>query len=1074
MPDFAPRPRPHQIEAVDAAVRGLEGPVRPGGNRGLLVSATGTGKTLIAAETARRLAPAGGTLILVPTLDLLTQTVTAWRTLGHDEPMLAVCSLEGDTALGAAGVRATTSGPSLALWARQHARYTVFGTYASLGAVIHAHTGPYGIPALPVWRLVLCDEAHRAAGHVDKSWTDIHDNTLVPAQRRLYMTATPRIYEPFKGRRRRRRGERRGGLGVGAGGQGALFEVGSGGGGHGVGGGVEHHVEPHTGPHIELPPLPDDIAFDVDPEDEYFSPEMQTETIDGIGEMSTSSDRSSGDGGGASPVRVARLPRVPALPEELAVSMDAIDIYGPRVFHLGLAESIQRGLLARFVVLVTDIRDKELNQARRDARKALDEKSPKAPKLVEAWRGKRLAALQTALLKTARENGLRTVITFHHRVAEAKAFALGLPSVGRRLRAELPDQAPTDVRAEWLHGDHPAEHRRRVLGRFAEPGVPGDLSVVANVRILGEGIDCPAVDAVAILDEMSSIVSITQALGRALRQRPGQGKTAAIVVPVFLDDHEHADDMLLSDGHRHLVTVLSALRAHAPEMVEALAVPQARAHGTARAITEDGAGRDEDGAAVVGTRDGNGALGAAAGEAAVGGPGGGPGAGGTGDGADAAAGGGGGVGIGVGVGGSVGGEGTAGVGAGVDAGGVARGPGGVVAGVAGSVGGDGPEVEARPLLRFSSPRDPAVVADFVRLRVIDPDERDWVRGYLAARRFLRSEGHMRIPLDARDEHDHEYPVGQWAAVQRREYAAGRLDAGRVRKLVMLGMVWNHPDAAFDDGLAIARRWAQRHGHLAAPQGAVQDGVRVGQWLANQRRSGVLDNHPEREAALRELDAWWRPDGWTIAWQRAANEVRLYLARGGSLDELAPGHIAGGEDIGRWAQRHATPAVWGKLRAGQIEQLRELGIAPEPGAAVFEGGAVGGDGVEGGVAVGAGVGGVEGRGEEAGGGVGVEEGGAVVGGDGAGAAPAPRRGRSAWETAFGAAVAYRQREGHLEVPRAHVETVAVKTAAGPEDGAGEGGGAVEVRLGKWVNNQRTRRGSLSEERERLLTELGMRW
>jgi len=54
---------------------------------------------------------------------------------------------------------------------------------------------------------------------------------------------------------------------------------------------------------------------------------------------------------------------------------------------------------------------------------------------------------------------------------------------------------------------------------------------------------------------------------------------------------------------------------------------------------------------------------------------------------------------------------------------------------------------------------------------------------------------------------------------------------------------------------------------------------------------------------------------------------------------------------------------------------------------------------------------------------------------------------------------------------------VTTPAGPDDGAvgeDEGGEVVEVRLGKWVNNQRTRRSSLSEERVRLLTELGIRW
>ncbi|MFI6986406.1 helicase associated domain-containing protein [Embleya sp. NPDC050154] len=93
----------------------------------------------------------------------------------------------------------------------------------------------------------------------------------------------------------------------------------------------------------------------------------------------------------------------------------------------------------------------------------------------------------------------------------------------------------------------------------------------------------------------------------------------------------------------------------------------------------------------------------------------------------------------------------------------------------------------------------------MRLRVIDPDERDWNRGYLAARRFPRVHNHRRIPLDARDGHDHGYPVGQWAAVQRKRYAAGRLDKRRTRALVMLGMVWSHPDAAFDDGLTVARR-----------------------------------------------------------------------------------------------------------------------------------------------------------------------------------------------------------------------------------------------------------------------------
>ncbi|MGW9280069.1 helicase associated domain-containing protein, partial [Embleya sp. NPDC055610] len=167
-----------------------------------------------------------------------------------------------------------------------------------------------------------------------------------------------------------------------------------------------------------------------------------------------------------------------------------------------------------------------------------------------------------------------------------------------------------------------------------------------------------------------------------------------------------------------------------------------------------------------------------------------------------------------------------------------------------------------------------------------------------------------------------------------------------------------------------------------------------------------------------------------------------------------------------------------LRPGQVRQLDALGITAETehghGAVAGEGGAAGGDGVEDGVAAAAGVGGARGRGGRNG----TEEGGAVVGGDGAGAAPVPRRGRGAWETGFAAAVAYREREGHLDVPRAHVETVIGPVDAADVEGAVGGaagtGEVVEVRLGKWVNNQRTRRNSLNEERVRLLTELGMRW
>ncbi|MFE5331318.1 helicase associated domain-containing protein [Embleya sp. NPDC056575] len=79
-------------------------------------------------------------------------------------------------------------------------------------------------------------------------------------------------------------------------------------------------------------------------------------------------------------------------------------------------------------------------------------------------------------------------------------------------------------------------------------------------------------------------------------------------------------------------------------------------------------------------------------------------------------------------------------------------------------------------------------------------------------------------------------------------------------------------------------------------------------------------------------------------------------------------------------------------------------------------------------------------------------------------PRPKRTREqAWAIAVGAAAAYRARVGHLEVPRAHVETVTAFDGW-PQD----------VRLGVWVTTTRSRRAKLSEERIAELDALGMRW
>ncbi|OKI91859.1 helicase [Streptomyces sp. CB01249] len=182
----------------------------PQGARSTIVSATGSGKTITAAACALESFTDGRILVTVPTLDLLAQTAQAWRAVGHRAPMVAVCSLENDQVLNALGVHTTTNPIQLALWAG-HGPVVVFATYASLvdredidapegqrkvrGPLEAALAGGerlYG-QRMDAFDLAIVDEAHGTAGDLGRPWAAIHDNTRIPADFRLYLTATPRI-----------------------------------------------------------------------------------------------------------------------------------------------------------------------------------------------------------------------------------------------------------------------------------------------------------------------------------------------------------------------------------------------------------------------------------------------------------------------------------------------------------------------------------------------------------------------------------------------------------------------------------------------------------------------------------------------------------------------------------------------------------------------------------------------------------------------------------------------------------------------------------------------------------------
>ena len=187
------RPRPHQRQAIAAVMRGFES-----ADRGQMIMACGTGKTLTALFIAQRLAPKR-TLVLVPSLSLLTDTLREWTANDEDFEFLPVCSDETVTGTDAAvsstadlRFPVTTDPQDIAafLHRRSASRRVVFATYQSSSKIADA----YSVGRGPGFDLVIADEAHRCAGRVSSDFATVLDADAIPARKRLFMTATPRFF----------------------------------------------------------------------------------------------------------------------------------------------------------------------------------------------------------------------------------------------------------------------------------------------------------------------------------------------------------------------------------------------------------------------------------------------------------------------------------------------------------------------------------------------------------------------------------------------------------------------------------------------------------------------------------------------------------------------------------------------------------------------------------------------------------------------------------------------------------------------------------------------------------------
>ena len=467
-------PKPLQQKAIEAVVDGL---VEQGNNRGKLIMACGTGKTFTALRIAEKIVSNDGRILFAaPTISLVSQARREWLTHRvHPISALVVCS---DRTAGGRGERheagpddlvcpVLTDPSEVAARLKKDAELkVVFCTYQSLNVVVDAQKEH----SAPCFDLAIADEAHRTTG-VDKADRRVnfqHIHYRLDAVKRIYMTATERIYKESSKKSASRKG------------------------------------------------------IDV-------------------------------------------------------VDMSNIDTYGPLLHRLKFKDAVAAEELSDYRVIVLGVHENHLTPGIRASLANADRRARINEADLTRLYGTALAIngyVRGGLTEVPPR--LARTLAFASRIDRSKWYAHTLSS-NEPLRALITrklsgDNRAMDIKAEHLDADSSAIQRGEKLRWLNDAQLSNESRMISNVRLFAEGVDVPALDAVAFLDPRESQVDIVQSVGRVMRKAEGK-KFGYVVVPVPLDEGEDVVIKLeeRGDDYRAVGRVLRALQSHDERLAETFA-----------------------------------------------------------------------------------------------------------------------------------------------------------------------------------------------------------------------------------------------------------------------------------------------------------------------------------------------------------------------------------------------------------------------------------------------------------------------------------------------------------------------
>ena len=457
--------RSHQQDALDAVVSGLHE-----ADRGKLVMACGTGKTFTALRIAETMAGPGKlVLFMVPSLALMSQTVREWK--GDSQSDFTAYSACSDKKIGRSAdvdsldlnvhdlaFPATTDPEKLARQvssAPSDKMTVVFSTYHSIDVLTQAQQAQ----GLPEFDLVICDEAHRTTGVTlkdedDSSFVRIHSNDYVAAKKRLYMTATPRIF----------------------------------------GDAAKRKADDHDA--------------------------------------------------------------------ELA-SMDDENKFGQDLFHRGFGWAVEQNLLTDYKVVVLAVDEGLISSTiqsrlKQGAELTLDD----ATKIIGCY--KALTKSDLAQDVSFDPQPMRRALAFCQSIAKSRIIEEEFTQVVAEYVGNdlIDDTAALHTEVQHIDGSFNASAREELLNWLKADAGENTCRILTNAKVLSEGVDVPALDAIMFMHPRKSQIDVVQSVGRVMRRAEGK-KLGYVILPVAIPPDIKPEEAL-NDNERYQVVwqILNALRAH--------------------------------------------------------------------------------------------------------------------------------------------------------------------------------------------------------------------------------------------------------------------------------------------------------------------------------------------------------------------------------------------------------------------------------------------------------------------------------------------------------------------------------